>query len=52
MASWDHELSDYNKWVIKKRIERANRIWAARRFGSWIIAIGLLISFFMALGRI
>lgn len=53
MATWnDQELSDFDKWVMKKRVEKANRVWAAKKFGSWIIAITMIITFFRLIARI
>ena len=46
MASLNHELSDYNKWIIKKRIEKANRKWMRNQVAKWMgIGVFLLILF-------
>lgn len=47
MAKWNNlELSDYDNWVIKKRIEKANRKWMRKQASKWIgVGVFLLILF-------
>lgn len=36
------QLSDYHKWIIKKRIEADNRRWMSNKVAEWI-AIGFIL---------